>query len=300
MWSRRYTGLVPSFDDLSYGIATDLEGNYYVTGSSKDVSGNSNCLTIKYDSAGNTIWINRIPANPQIANVGFNLATDSSQNVFIAARSNGKTTIIKLNSTGNIIWYKTSPEGSVITSNYPVIILDSIFNVHTTAIGTSTGEADYVAIKYDSSGNQIYLVTYDSGDITYDYVYNLALDKDGSIVLTGEFAGTTGNYGTVKFSPIKTGILENNIQSLGYYLSQNYPNPFNPRTVISYQLLIPAYVSLKVYDVLGNEITTLVEGKKIAGTYEIDFDGSNMSSGIYFYKLITDGFVVTKRMVLLK
>jgi len=88
----------------------------------------------------------------------------------------------------------------------------------------------------------------------------------------------------------------------GYSLSQNYPNPFNPVTKINYELRIKNYefVSLKVFDALGKEVATLVNEKKSSGRYEVEFDGSNFSSGIYFYKLQTEGFIETKRMILLK
>ncbi|MDQ3021510.1 MAG: T9SS type A sorting domain-containing protein [Bacteroidota bacterium] len=86
-----------------------------------------------------------------------------------------------------------------------------------------------------------------------------------------------------------------------FLLSQNYPNPFNPNTIISYQLAANSIASLKIYDVLGNEVSTLVNEKQNAGYYAIDFNGSNLSSGVYFYKLAVDGNVIdTKRMVLLK
>ncbi|OGU77132.1 MAG: hypothetical protein A2W11_11295 [Ignavibacteria bacterium RBG_16_35_7] len=85
-----------------------------------------------------------------------------------------------------------------------------------------------------------------------------------------------------------------------FALYQNFPNPFNPTTVISWQLPISGYVSLKVYDVLGNEITTLVNEEKPAGSNEIEFDASGLPSGIYFYKLQAGNFVETKKMILLK
>ena len=90
-----------------------------------------------------------------------------------------------------------------------------------------------------------------------------------------------------------------------FSLEQNYPNPFNPVTKIKYT--IPSNVkgemsnvSLKVYDILGNEIVTLINEEKQPGTYEVDFDGTNLPSGIYFYQLKTGNFIETKKMILLR
>ncbi len=85
-----------------------------------------------------------------------------------------------------------------------------------------------------------------------------------------------------------------------YELSQNYPNPFNPTTSIQYSIISNQFVSLKVYDILGNVVSILVDENKTAGTYEVKFDASDLASGIYFYNLVTNGFVTTKKMILLK
>jgi hypothetical protein len=85
-----------------------------------------------------------------------------------------------------------------------------------------------------------------------------------------------------------------------FSLMQNYPNPFNPSTIISYQLPNDGFVSLKVYDLLGNEITTLVNDEKEAGKYEVIFDASVLPSGVYFYTLRAGNFVNTKKMMLTK
>jgi hypothetical protein len=86
-----------------------------------------------------------------------------------------------------------------------------------------------------------------------------------------------------------------------YKLFQNYPNPFNPTTNIKYQIANNSLVSLKVYDILGKEIATLVNSKQSPGTYEVSFEGSNLASGIYFYKLSVDNDQISiKRMTLLK
>ncbi len=85
-----------------------------------------------------------------------------------------------------------------------------------------------------------------------------------------------------------------------YLLSQNYPNPFNPSTIISYQIPELRFVTIIVYDVLGNEIATLVNEDKQVGSYEVEFDANSLSSGVYFYQLKAGSFVETKKMVLMK
>jgi Secretion system C-terminal sorting domain len=95
-------------------------------------------------------------------------------------------------------------------------------------------------------------------------------------------------------------IEDDNKSSMTFMLNQNYPNPFNPTTTIKYQLSENNFVSVKVYDVLGEEIASLVNEKKVAGSYEVNFDASNLTSGIYFYTMQTGSFVETKKMVLLR
>ena len=85
-----------------------------------------------------------------------------------------------------------------------------------------------------------------------------------------------------------------------YWLSQNYPNPFNPITTIAYQIPKQSKIILRVVDILGRELETLVSGEKNVGSYSVKFDGSKLPSGIYFYQLITNEKVITKKFVLLK
>jgi len=85
-----------------------------------------------------------------------------------------------------------------------------------------------------------------------------------------------------------------------FSLSQNYPNPFNPTTTINFNIPTKEFVILKVYNVLGKEVATLVNETKNEGSYNVDFDGTNLSSGSYFYKIEVGDFVDTKKMLLVK
>ena len=98
-----------------------------------------------------------------------------------------------------------------------------------------------------------------------------------------------------------TGVNETEQIPHQFSLNQNYPNPFNPQTMISYSLPQISNVTLKVYDLMGREVATLLNNeKKAAGNYEISFNASNLSSGVYFYKLQADRFIKTKQMALIK
>jgi len=86
----------------------------------------------------------------------------------------------------------------------------------------------------------------------------------------------------------------------GFSLMQNYPNPFNPTTKINFDLKNSAFAMLRVYDITGREVMTLVNQKLTAGSYTYDFNASELPSGVYFYQLRTEGFIETKKMMLLK
>ena len=102
------------------------------------------------------------------------------------------------------------------------------------------------------------------------------------------------------FTTVTDVVTSENIVPEKFSLEQNYPNPFNPTTVISYQLSAFSNVILKVYDVLGKEIATLVNEQKPAGKYSVTFNASQYSSGIYFYKLSAGNFSQTKKMLIAK
>jgi len=130
----------------------------------------------------------------------------------------------------------------------------------------------------------------------------VATTKNGDTVYVAMFGSMTGMYSVQRFVKGPSSVRrEDGIVAGDYSLSQNYPNPFNPSTKLKFTLKNSANVSLTVFDVLGKEITTLASGNYTAGSYDVDFNASSLSAGVYFYTLKTsNGFSETKKMLLVK
>ncbi len=298
IWRRTYNGTSFSTSpyDFAYAVASDLKNNVYVTGASTGLNGHFNCTTLKYDSAGNEIWLKRIypPSN------GYDLAVDELQNVYIASMSNGNNYTMKLDSNASLLWTRTYPTTYPYSTNRNVIFLDSVNNVYISGNSDSISATSYAALKYDKDGNFKFVVCYGYAPYVFSYVQDMVVDRNGSVYLTGESGSA---YATVKFSEILTGINNNNINfPSAYKLEQNYPNPFNPETIINYELPLTVLTQLKVYDALGREVLTRVNGILAPGSYGYQFSAADyqLSSGIYFYTLKAGEYSLTKRMVLLK
>jgi len=133
------------------------------------------------------------------------------------------------------------------------------------------------------------------------YFTNCVELPDGSVITAGmDYASNNGDFMIAKFINLVTGNSDNIDQPGQFTLYQNYPNPFNPSTRIDFSIPHPDFVSLKVYDLLGNEISTLAGEYKTAGTYSINFDGNGLASGIYYYRLQAGNYTISKKMILMK
>ncbi len=170
--------------------------------------------------------------------------------------------------------------------------------------GSDLCHEDPTVVLTGNYGSQSYLTT--NGGATFVNV-NSGLGGAGAGIMVPE-RGYFLNMQTgtlyklnIQYSTLTT-TNENTISSIpaSFELYQNYPNPFNPTTNIKFSLPNPGNVSLKVYNQLGKEVTTLADGFRSAGTYEINFDASRLTSGVYFYKLITNDLSFTKKMLLVK
>ena len=173
----------------------------------------------------------------------------------------------------------------------------------------ANNDSDFVVVRYNTEGNidstfgNDGMVITDIGN-SNDVAYSVKLQDDGKILVAGYSADSGGKtkFVLVRYNGDNTinSIVNDNIKPSSFNLGQNYPNPFNPLTTIKYSIPQAAFVSLKVYDVLGREITTLVDGYKQVGKYEIEFNAADLSSGVYFYRLKEGNHTAVKKMLLLK
>ncbi len=149
-----------------------------------------------------------------------------------------------------------------------------------------------------------------SGTVTFQFEYtapstagNVTLYATGnSVNFNGGTSGDQWNYAADKTVVVNTTSIDDELIANEFRLEQNYPNPFNPGTVISYQLKAKSHVSLKVYDLLGEEIAELVNEFKSEGKHEVYFDAAKyeLQSGVYFYRLDMEGFSSVKKLIYLK
>ena len=129
--------------------------------------------------------------------------------------------------------------------------------------------------------------------------FTLTATSPGNYIVN---AGRSGplRWDSASVNIVITGVNGNSSNPTNFMLYNNYPNPFNPTTTIKYSIPEASFTSIKIYNELGKEVSTLVNETKSAGTYEVEFNASNLSSGVYYYKLQAGSFTETKKMILAK
>jgi photosystem II stability/assembly factor-like uncharacterized protein len=245
--------------------------------------------------------------------VGWALSGNSIGNGPLLKTTNGGESWIDTIEIGNInAFYFHDNNNGWIVSNYSMYkttdggnnweFLSDIFDLTVLQFTFESNSKGYMlAVDYNYQDLYTIYQTLDGGLNwvplrKYTYLKNIFVSESGRIWGVGEYAQIFSS------DEVITSVEENQIKEEinTYLLSQNFPNPFNPITTIRYSIANHSNVTIKVYDLLGREVATLVNEEKPAGEYEVEFDGSSLTSGIYFYQLKDGNYTETKKMILLK
>jgi hypothetical protein len=231
---------------------------------------------IIFDNMSDSAWKNNISTGPALNQMGANpkLSMNKERNLLVATWTHPTTSDGK----NNDIWYSYRTADGEWTA--PVNVTNSP-NMNENSFQTAS------MLEYDPATNEYILF------VGYTYI-----NADRPYETTDQTVPNFYYFKAVRFaSPVS---VENESNPDNFVLFQNYPNPFNPSTSINYAINERANVTLKVYDMLGSEVASLVNEVKDAGSYSINFDASKLSSGTYIYKLAVGNKVQTKKMMLLK
>jgi uncharacterized delta-60 repeat protein len=318
-WDARYNGPANT-DDKAYSIAADVHGNCFVTGASKGSGSNYDYATLKYDVSGNQVWLHRYNGTGNNIDEAHSLVLDPYGHVYITGFSKGSGTnydyaTIRYTADGQPMWikrYNTQNNGNdmawdidIVKKTCPGNFDYPCWNFDIYVTGQSEGSSsgyDYLTVKYDEFGEQKWTCRYSSAGNAEDIANVLVVGDALPYIYAG--GRLNNNYGIVQISTKSTTpafySLNNNEKPISFRLAQNYPNPFNPVTIISYDIPKDEFVELKVYDILGKEIASLVNENLVAGKYSVNFDASNLPSGTYIYTIRAGAYIESKKMVLVK
>ena len=270
----------PGVNSLTIGDAEGDEfGNTYLVHGEYVMNGGTELK--KISPTGSLIWSNVFSL------AGFRVEVGSDNQPVVCGFPNPNSfgsSFIKVDASGNLVWSNPDADSTFALMLHAKLIMDGENNTYLAA-GTLS---EMAVCKVNNDGSSAWTVT-----MPGSYANDVVLGNDNNVYVVGGGATAKINQYTISSS-------ENGVQLARFNLDQNYPNPFNPSTTISFSIPSSGFTSLKVYDILGNEVAALVEEEKPAGNYKVSFDASFLSSGTYFYRLSAGSFTEVKKMILIK
>ena len=308
MWTHTYNGPVNGNDNFT-SITLDNNSNAVITGTSVGSGTSLDIATIKYSPAGDVLWIRRFTSSTVNIEEPKAITSDYIGNIYITGTTTGFSSsydymTVKYSAAGDEMWAKRYNGPSSNNFDEPrSVTVDNYSNVFVTGLSAGTGSMDdIVTIKYDQFGNELWVNRFNSPANLNDVANNISLDNYGNVIVSGFLTSAAGgmDFGVIKFSQLTSVNSMSEENASLYLLTQNYPNPFNPVTHFEFGISKVEFVSLRVYNVIGNEVAVLVNEMREPGYYTVEFDGSKLTSGIYFYKITAGNITETKRMLLLK
>jgi len=310
-WTKTFGG-----SDIDNGISVQqtADGGYIITGSTKSFgAGEDDLWLIKTNASGGTVWTKTFGGSAADRGTSVQQTADGGYIITGGTESFGAggqdVWLIKTNASGDTTWTKTFGGNAADWGISVQQTADGGYIITGMAESFDVGAGDVWLIKTNASGDTLWTKTFGGSDI--DYAYSVQQTTDGGFIITGvteSFGAGAGDVWLIKTDADPSDVIQDEQTTIPstFILNQNYPNPFNPSTNIKFSLPIISNVTLKIYDVLGNEIVELVNGRMEAGIHEFHFNSLSLTSGVYFYKLEAQevnskiNFVDVGKMMLVK
>jgi hypothetical protein len=328
LWDIRYNG-TGNTDDKAYAITVDNFNYIYITGYSTSPNTGKDVITIKYNSDnGNIEWITPYDGAGHGDDIGYSIVATKNNNILVTGFANTGTsddfvTIDYHASNGSIKWVSTNGDSRNKEVAYSITATHDDKAVYITGssikVPELSGTANIITLKYKvANGDLLDSTGYNGTGYEQDHAYAISVDEDENIYVTGStmrhgasaklsLKVTDRDYLTLKYSHgslsphgANTQNTANSNLGSAYKLHQNYPNPFNPVTYIEFEIPEAQEVRLSVYNSAGKEVENLIDGLLEAGTHKAVWNALHYASGVYFFKLESNDFTETRKMILLK
>lgn len=305
-WAKLYNGGSNGNDHATDLSISKSAIDIYVTGYS-DTTGGYDFVTLKYDSSGQVIWRDKHNGSGNGNDYATQIEVDFNGNIIVAGTTYGgdtnkqEYTTIKYFPAGNRDWTNVLNSSFNDNDSVTAMHINHINCIYITGASKGNPNRDFYTVLYNTAGwthweNRV-LSLLNGDDVPYaiksmgsDATITGSRDLNPSLdYYTFMYGGIIDNIGVVSYETPRS-----------FSLHQNYPNPFNPSTKIKFAVQKQSPVRITVYDVMGREVENLLQRDFTPGTYELEWNASKYTSGIYFYRLTAGDFSEIKKMILLK
>ena len=302
-WLSNYGGII-DFMALPFSMTIDDFGNTYITASTYLYEKKSEpCVILKYDTEGKELWKRNY--HPKDEYISYSNKILYNNNYLYIT---GGDYSLKYNLNGDLIWnidiggyvWDNDKSGSSmkIDEHGFIYIMNEQWNLNS----DSTADIKTTEIRIlNPSGEFVGKVSQEGEESINDFYV-----RDNFIYTVGSGINLNSNsegfgFVTTKYQNLFTSISESTSSLFdSFILRQNFPNPYNSQTTISYSIPNSSFVQIQIFDVLGREVLTLLNEEKTAGNYKINFNASELTSGVYFYRIQAGNFIETKKMIFLR
>jgi hypothetical protein len=305
LWTRTFGGTQA---EQGKTVQQTSDGGYIIAGYTASYgSGSPDFWLVKTDGSGDTLWTKAYGGSDwdicyavQQTSDGGYIATGSTASF---GEGDHDVWIIKTDANGDTLWTNVIGGSEEDQGRAVHQISDDGYIIAGFTESFGNGSRDGWLIRTDINGDTIWTRTF--GDENWDQFRSIIVTPERNYIITGDFESVS-NPGQTDLWLIKTASDVSAIKDYqhsginNFQLKQNYPNPFNPVTTIKFQIPNSKFTTLKVYNILGEEVSTLVSKKMNPGNYTYTFYGNNLASGIYYYQLVAGEYREVKKMILLR